>query len=217
MASLADLLARVGRRRRVTEHPDERLVLPGPPTAPDLLAAVGQVEALVRDGAVPAPVTSRVARVTKVVRETVPRLDRLGAGSTQAYSVMATATDYLPEAVGGYLRLPRDWANSRPVDGGRTSLMVLIDQLDLLARTMDQVFDAVCREDAAALVAHGRFLTEKFGSASGGGALDLSAPPAVPVAGDRAAGGAPGQASDGAPGRASDGAPGRLAPPEPAP
>ena len=84
-------------------------------------------------------------------------------GSPQAYSVMATATDYLPEAVGGYLRLPRQFADSRPVDRGKSSLMVLIDQLDLLASTMDKVFDAVCRDDAAALVAHGRFLEEKFG------------------------------------------------------
>ncbi len=77
---------------------------------------------------------------------------------------MATATDYLPEAVGGYLRLPRQFADNRPVDRGKTSLMVLIDQLDLLAATMDKVFDAVCRDDADALVAHGRFLAEKFGS-----------------------------------------------------
>jgi hypothetical protein len=166
---LADLLARVTGRRRAPE----RLELPPVPTADDLLAAVTRVEAMVDGGVVPAAVASRASRVTRVVRETIPRLDRLGAGSVQAYSVMATATDYLPEALGGYLRLPRDWANTRPVDGGRTSLMVLIDQLDLLARTMDQVFDAVCREDAAALVAHGRFLAEKFGSASSGGGLDL--------------------------------------------
>ncbi len=69
---------------------------------------------------------------------------------------MATATDYLPEAVGGYLRLPRQFADNRPVDRGKSSLMILIDQLDLLASTMDKVFDAVCRDDAAALVAHGR-------------------------------------------------------------
>src|SRR5450759_5011974 len=60
-----------------------------------------------------------------------------------------------------------------PVDRGKTSLMILIDQLDLLAATMDKVFDAVCRADADALVAHGRFLAEKFGNASTGGALSL--------------------------------------------
>jgi hypothetical protein len=154
--------------------------LPPALTATDLLAALDRVESMVAGGAVPAPVASRVHRVVRVVRDTVPRLDRLGAGSQEAYHVMATATDYLPDAVGGYLRLPREWANSRPVDAGRSSLMVLIDQLDLLGRTMDQVLDAVNRSDAVALIAHGRFLAEKFGPASSGGALDLDgrlAPP----------------------------------------
>jgi len=180
MTSLADLIARMTGRTRAPDPTP----LPAVPTSADLLASVDRVEALVAGAAVPAPVASRVARVTRIVREAIPRLDRLGAGSPMAYSVMATATDYLPEAIGGYLRLPRDWANSRPVDHGRTSLMVLIDQLDLLARTMDQVFDAVNRADAAALVAHGNFLAEKFGTPSGGGRLDIGAftPPPEPTA-----------------------------------
>jgi hypothetical protein len=124
---------------------------------------------------VPAAVQSRVRRVARTVRETMPRLRNLGLGSPQAYSVMATATDYLPEALGGYLRLPRQWADSRPVENGKSSLMLLIDQLDLLGATMDQIFDAVVRVDADALIAHGRFLQEKFGTASSGGSLDLGA------------------------------------------
>jgi hypothetical protein len=79
---------------------------------------------------------------------------------------MATVTSYLPEALGGYLRLPRAYADRRPVDGAKTSLMVLVDQLDLLAATMDKILDAVYRADAEALVAHGRFLAEKFGHSS---------------------------------------------------
>ena len=67
-----------------------------------------------------------------------PRLDRLGAGSRQAHTVVATATSYLPEAVGGYLRLPRDFADRRVVSKGKTSLMVLCDQLDLLGRHAGQ-------------------------------------------------------------------------------
>ncbi len=156
---------------------EQRLVVPSVPTSADLLASLDRVEAMVVAGAVPAPVASRVRRVDRVVRDTVPRLPSLGAGSPQAYSVMATATDYLPEAVGGYLRLPRQFADNRPVDRGKSSLMVLVDQLDLLAATMDKVFDAVCRSDADALVAHGRFLAEKFGSASTGGALDMASGP----------------------------------------
>jgi hypothetical protein len=171
-----------GRGQHVEQR--DRFVVPSVPTSADLLASLDRVESMVAGGAVPAPVASRVRRVDQVVRDTIPRLPSLGAGSPQAYSVMATATDYLPEAVGGYLRLPRQFADNRPVDRGKSSLMVLIDQLDLLAATMDKVFDAVCRADADALVAHGRFLSEKFGSASTGGALDVgSSAPVPPVPG----------------------------------
>ena len=178
---LSELFARMTGRRREPARPE----LPPVPTTDDLLAALDGVEAMVASAAVPAPVASRVSRVARTVRDTIPRLSNLGAGSLAAYDVMATATDYLPEAVGGYLRLPRQFADSRPVDHGKTSLMVLIDQLDLLGATMDKVFDAVCRSDADALVAHGRFLAEKFGSASSGGALSLG--PNVTIAPDPSA------------------------------
>jgi hypothetical protein len=180
VASFGDLIGRMLGRR---EEPPDRLELPPVPTATELLAELDRVEEMVADAAVPTPVESRVRRVTRVVRDAIPRLDRMGGGSEQAYLVMATATDYLPDAVSAYLRLPRDWANSRPVDGGRTSLMVLIDQLDLLARTMDKVLDAVNRSDAAALVAHGRFLAERFGARSSGGQLRLDDAGGPPEAG----------------------------------
>ena len=190
----------------------DRFVVPPAPTSDDLLAALDRVESMVADGAVPAPVASRVRRVDQVVRDTIPRLPSLGAGSPQAYSVMATATDYLPEAVGGYLRLPRQFADNRPVDRGKSSLMVLIDQLDLLAATMDKVFDAVCRADADALVTHGRFLAEKFGSASTGGALDVGSTPVPPMPGGAVVGDRPG--SPGPAQTAEDtGGLGRLQPP----
>jgi len=176
---LSELFAKMTGRRREPERPE----LPRVPTSDDLLAALDGVEAMVARGAAPAPVASRVSRVSRTVRDTIPRMSSLGAGSQQAYNVMATATDYLPEAIGGYLRLPRQFADSRPVDRGKTSLMVLIDQLDLLAATMDKVYDAVCRADADALVAHGRFLAEKFGNASTGGGLSLG--PHVTIAPDQ--------------------------------
>jgi hypothetical protein len=185
-------LDRLLRRQKPAEREEDRYVVPPVPTSDDLYASLDRVESMVAGGAVPAAVSSRVRRVDRVVRDTIPRLARLGAGSPQAYSVMATATDYLPEAVGGYLRLPRQFADSRPVDGGKSSLLVLVDQLDLLAATMDKVFDAVCRDDAAALVAHGRFLAEKFGAASTGGSLDVGDAPLPPMpGGPQVRGGAP--------------------------
>jgi hypothetical protein len=39
---------------------------------------------------------------------------------------------------------------------------------------MDKIFDAVVRVDADALIVHGRFLQEKFGHPSTGGALNIA-------------------------------------------
>ncbi|GAB3766309.1 hypothetical protein [Microlunatus parietis] len=165
---------------REPEPPEPEEQRPSAPTAQDIEAALQRVEELVAGGAVPTVVTSRVRRVAKTVRETIPRLANLGMGSPQAYSVVATATDYLPEALGGYLRLPRDWADSRPIENGKTSLMLLIDQLDLLGSTMDKIFDAVVRVDADALIAHGRFLQEKFGTPGTGPRPTRLEPPPEP-------------------------------------
>ncbi|GAB2485667.1 hypothetical protein GCM10027063_29420 [Promicromonospora xylanilytica] len=142
---------------------EQTAVIPAPPTTEQIVTSVDAV--LERaSGKAPAAVTARVQRVAETVHEMAPRLDRLGAGSQQAHTVVATATSYLPEAVDAYLRLPRDFADRRVVDRGKTSLMILCDQLDLLGATIDKISDAVSRADAVALVAHGRFLEEKFGT-----------------------------------------------------
>lgn len=149
----------------------------GPPTTEQLLGALDAIEQQARDGKVPGVVLSRLLRVTRIVRQTLPRLDNLGLGSSQGFSVMATVTDYLPVAIGNYLRLPRDWADTRPIAAGKSSVMLLVDQLDLLGTTMDKVYDAVNRADAEAIIVHGAFLDEKFGPASAGGVLGLGPDP----------------------------------------
>jgi hypothetical protein len=134
----------------------------------DLAATVAAAQPPVADA-----VTARIDNVTRIVRETLPRLDQFGPGSVDAYTVMATATSYLPEAVGAYLRLPRRYADTRPISGSKTSLMLLCDQLDLLAVHMERLHIAANQADANALIAHGRFLAEKF--ATGALALDPNA------------------------------------------
>jgi hypothetical protein len=164
-----------------TEDVEQAVTVPAPPTTEQIVTSVDAV--LERaSGRAPAAVTARVQRVAETVHEMAPRLDRLGAGSQQAHTVVATATSYLPEAVDAYLRLPRDFADRRVVDRGKTSLMILCDQLDLLGATIDKISDAVSRADAVALVAHGRFLEEKFGTSG------LTLPGALPGAGSPAPG-----------------------------
>jgi len=138
-------------------------VAPAPPTPSDIEAALASAERMVADAAAPAPVVSRVTRITTTVRALLPRLATMGLASMDSYNVVATATDYLPESLASYLALPRDWADTRPVAGGKSSLLLLIDQLDLLATSMNRMYDAANRADASALVAQGKFLDAKFG------------------------------------------------------
>ncbi|WP_238335715.1 hypothetical protein [Serinicoccus kebangsaanensis] len=152
---------------------DDRLTLPAPPTAQDVQQALESTEQMLGSAALPSVVVARGGRIIATVRDTLPRLEKL-SGSDLGYTVVATATDYLPEAIGAYQRLPRRYADTRPVDGAKTSLMVLVDQLDLLGLTMDKVFDAVYRQDARELVAQGRFIAEKFGSSGAGGSLRIT-------------------------------------------
>lgn len=164
-------------RSRGRDAEEQTPAVAGPPTEKDILAALNRVNAMLRDGNAPPVVISRVVRIARTIHQTLPRLQQMGLGSLESYSVVATATDYLPEAVDGYLRLPRDWADTRPIDGQKTALMILVEQLELLGVTMDQIFDAANRADAQALVAHGRFLDAKFGhSSTGGPDLNLGAP-----------------------------------------
>jgi hypothetical protein len=137
-------------------------VVPPAPTPDDIVAALDQVDQSVTDPTLPSPVVARVRRVTDRLRQTVPRMDNAGLTSVDQYALIATATSYLPESLSGYLRLPRDWANTRPIAQGKTSLLILIDQLDLLGLTVDRMYDAVLQKDARALVAQGRFLRQKF-------------------------------------------------------
>jgi hypothetical protein len=153
------------------------VVLPPAPTPADITAALDQIEVQVKDPTLPWAAVARVLRVAQRLRDIVPRLDYAGLASVDQYSLIATATSYLPEALSAYVRLPRDWANARPIEGGKTALLVLVDQLDLLGATVDKMYDAVLQKDADALIAHGRFLQEKFAP---GSAAEPVAPPPAP-------------------------------------
>jgi len=114
-------------------------------------------------GKVPPEVAQRVQRIAATILDTLPKADALGDGNSQLFGMARTATDYLPTALQAYLDLPRAYADRKVVSEGKTSLGLLIEQLDLLADQMDQIADAVHRADTDKLVAHGRFLAEKFG------------------------------------------------------
>lgn len=134
----------------------------------DVRRSLAETQRRIR-GKVPQEVATRVQHIAATITETLPKANALGDGSNQLFGLAKTATDYLPTALQAYLDLPRAYADRKVVSEGKTSLGLLIEQLDLLSDQMDQIADAVHRADTDKLVAHGRFLAERFGK----GGLDL--------------------------------------------
>ncbi len=120
---------------------------------------------------VPDVVARRVKYISGSIVDSLRRADSLGEGSHEVFGLVKTATDYLPTALQTYLDLPRHFADRRVVVDGKTPLVLLIEQLDLLITKMDEIAEAVNRADSDKLIAHGRFLDEKFGKDGNG--LDI--------------------------------------------
>lgn len=120
-------------------------------------------------GRVPDDVLAAVSRIHDQIREVLDRRDALPPGSPDAFVVERTALDYLPTALESYLNLPRGYANRVPVSQGRTARQVLLDQLALLETKLGEVLEAVAKGDTDRLLAHGRFLEDRFAASE----LDL--------------------------------------------
>jgi hypothetical protein len=125
-------------------------------------------------GRVPLQVSAKVERIANAIMDVLPRAGTLGTGSTGQHVLVRCATDYLPSTLQAYLDLPRSWADSHVVEDGKTPLKLLNEQLDLLAKEIADVTDAINRADTDKLLANGRFLAEKFGT----GELDVDGPDA---------------------------------------
>lgn len=128
----------------------------------EVRSALASAEAAAR-GRAPAEVQARVAAISRAVLGIMERQAALGSASPQLFAVLRTATDYMPTALDAYMKLTPSYATTRRQADGRTALEILIGQLDLLEKEMVEVADAVNRNDMDRLLAHERFLTERFG------------------------------------------------------
>ena len=114
-------------------------------------------------GRVPPEIFARMQRIELTIRtEILPRLDCLPLGAPELYLIERTVSDYLPTAVEAYLRLPRGYVSSQPGSQGRAAFDVLVEELDFLDAEMRQVAEVVHRSDMDQLLAHKRFLADRF-------------------------------------------------------
>jgi hypothetical protein len=112
---------------------------------------------------VPPEILTRMQRIELTVRtEILPHLDCLPLGAAELYLIERTVSDYLPTAVDAYLRLPTGYVSSQPASHGRAALDVLAEELDFLDAEMRQVAEIVHRTDMDRLLAHKRFLIDRF-------------------------------------------------------
>ena len=146
------------------------LLKPVPPTVLNGQFDVDAVKKALRDqlqaanGRVPAPVMDRILHIQGTIQELLPRVTEFPVGSLEAFVVQQTALDYLPTALHSYLQLPPAYAVSQRVDGQRTPVQVLLDQLVVLDGKVNEVAAAVHKRDSDSLLANGRFLADKFGT-----------------------------------------------------
>jgi len=149
--------------------------------APQVSAQLDELLAAIRMR-VPDDIYRRVRSIRDAI---VFTLDRAGAASEvdpNIYLVRQTARTYLPQALASYLALPRSFAEREPVEDGRTSHDILLDQLVLMDMKTRQVAEWVMQRDSRQLVSHGRFLEERYGESSldtAGAPESAKAPPRV--------------------------------------
>src|SRR3989441_11971732 len=114
-------------------------------------------------GRVPPEILARMQRIELTIRtEILPRLDCLPLGAPELYLIERTASDYLPTAVGAYLRPPNGDGSSPPGSPGPAAGDALVEELDFLDAEMRQVAEVVHRSDMDQLLAHKRFLADRF-------------------------------------------------------
>ena len=128
----------------------------------DLAGSLSHQVSAIR-GKVPDDVFGKVVAIQQTILSILPKIDRLGPGSQDAFVVQKTVSDYLPSTLQAYLNLPRAYATVNRLSDGRTAAQVLLAQLTLLDNKLEEVADAVNKNDADALLANGRFLEDRFG------------------------------------------------------
>ena len=125
----------------------------------------------ITSGRLPVPLQAKVAEIRREILELLPSTSGFPVGSEDLYVIERTAIDYLPSTLNAYLALPQGYASTQVLEGGKTALQLLEEQLQLLDDRLDEIAEAVRQQDSDRLMANGRFLEERFGRRAGGLAL----------------------------------------------
>lgn len=122
------------------------------PSAEELRITLRTQQSLIADPALPETLGVRVRRALGVTKDLLDLADEASGGDdAHAREAASTTLAWLTEAVDGYLRMPRTFADGHALDGRHAPLLALVDDLDLLGLTLDHTYDALHRGDDAHL------------------------------------------------------------------
>jgi hypothetical protein len=113
---------------------------------------------------VPTDILEKVESIKKSILEILPQIENINSSDYNIFMIRQIAQSYLPETIDNYLRLPTDFAMKKKLRDSNTPHQLLLEQLDLLDKEMQEMVDSFYHNDTQRLLAHGRFLKNKFGT-----------------------------------------------------
>lgn len=111
----------------------------------------------------PDDILTRVESISQTIKTILPQIEDINSSDYNIYMIRQIAQSYLPETIGNYLKLPATLATTKKLRDDKTAHELLIGQLDLLDNEMTDLLESFHHNDTQQLLAHGRFLRDKFG------------------------------------------------------
>lgn len=127
----------------------------------DIIAGLGRIA---RDAPklLPAAVALDVASICEMLAQAIPAVAQLSNSAPLAFDVRTTATEYLPQTLERYLRMPPAFRASVRDRDGKTPASMLAEQIRLLKAALISMLNDLASADADRIAANGLFLKEKF-------------------------------------------------------
>jgi hypothetical protein len=111
----------------------------------------------------PGELAAKVVAIQTTILDLLPRINASAIDRRDLFALERTVAEYLPQTLNNYLTLPRVYADSHAVADGKTPRELLAGQLDLIEEKMQEISEAVAKDDVDKLLAQGRFLEDRFG------------------------------------------------------
>lgn len=148
------------------------------PERDELRAALAEQTPLLTEAPTPPLLAVRVRRVLASAGDLLDLAGR-SEDDPAVREVVARALMWTAERVEAYNRLPGPYAEGRILEGERSALLGLVDDLDLLGLTLDHAYDAASRGAGDDLARQLSVVTDTFPSATDVAHLILATGPAT--------------------------------------